>query len=130
MLTDDEILNAINDAPLAQGPSSFVLAVGRSIERTLLGKQEELLRQCHLSGQMSAAQSVTHFGATRRDWNRPGYDTAHAAPHGVQELLQEAVRRMEQFGPPDVQAHRLVSRALELLKGAAGVNPSDGSRHG
>lgn len=41
MLTDDEILNAINDAPIAQGPSSFVLAIGRAIERKVLERIRE-----------------------------------------------------------------------------------------
>jgi hypothetical protein len=41
LLTDDEILDAINDAPLAQGPGTFVLAVGRAIERRVLEKQRE-----------------------------------------------------------------------------------------
>jgi hypothetical protein len=38
MLTDDEILNSVNAAPLAQGPQSFVLAIGRAIEAKVLEK--------------------------------------------------------------------------------------------
>jgi hypothetical protein len=36
MLRDEEILQSINSAPLAQGPQSFVLAIGRAIERLVL----------------------------------------------------------------------------------------------
>jgi hypothetical protein len=40
MLTDDEILNAISDAPMGQGAQSFVLAVGRAIEAKLLERED------------------------------------------------------------------------------------------
>jgi hypothetical protein len=39
------------------------ISVGWNAAMYAMAAEQELLRECHLSGQMSAAQSVAHFGA-------------------------------------------------------------------